>query len=271
MMTMNGQVLQNIKKFRTGIIIGGFIGFWSGGFVGMVFGAAVCFFINRWLHSVLFGAGSPQALFFKATFVVMGKIAKADGRVCESEIQFARDVMQRMQLDADKKRQAMAFFGEGKSADYDLSKVLRPLSILIQRRSAVKIMFLEIQLQAAMADGEISPDELKIIQEVCAFLKMSQQEMNQLLARMQAQQSFYGAAGAPSSQSSIDEAYKVLGVSESASQAELKKAYRRLMSQHHPDKLVAKGLPPEMMQLAKEKTQEIQSAYDIVKASRKGL
>jgi DnaJ like chaperone protein len=64
-------------------------------------------------------------------------------------------------------------------------------------------------------------------------------------------------------------AYGVLGVTENATDAELKKAYRRLMSQHHPDKLVAKGLPEEMMRIAKEKTQEIQTAYDKVKKSRK--
>lgn len=263
---MTVQIIQNIKRFRTGLIIGGVIGFWTGNLVGMVFGAAVGLFINRWLFNILLGEKSPQALFFKATFAVMGKVAKADGRVTEHEIQFARDVMVRMRLDEDKKRQAMEYFSQGKDSDFDLSAVLRPLSLLIQRRSAVKIMFLEIQLQAAMADGDISPNELKVIQQVCTFLKMSQEEMNQLLSRMQAQQSFQGAQ---SSQVSIEEAYKVLGVDSEVGDPELKKAYRRLMSQHHPDKLVAKGLPPEMMQLAKEKTQEIQAAYDIVKKARK--
>ena len=263
---MNQQIFQNIKKFRTGLIIGAVIGLWTGNVPGMIFGAAVGFFINRWLFNAVLGAGSPQALFFKATFVVMGKVAKADGRVTEQEIEFARNVMTRMRLDDEKKRQAMAYFSEGKEADYDLAKVLRPLSLLIQRRSAVKIMFLEIQLQAAMADGEVSPNELQIIQQVCTYLKMSQQEMDNLLKRMQGQQAFYGEHN---SQSAIEDAYKVLGVSQDSTDAELKKAYRRLMSQHHPDKLVAKGLPPEMMQLAKEKTQEIQSAYDIVKSSRK--
>ncbi|NQZ31525.1 MAG: co-chaperone DjlA [Oceanospirillaceae bacterium] len=263
---MTEQIIQNIKRYRTGLIVGGVIGFWTGNLVGLFFGAGVGFFINRWLFNLLLGEKSPQALFFKATFAVMGKVAKADGRVTEHEIQFARDVMARMRLDEDKKRQAMGYFSEGKEAGFDLSSVLKPLSLLIQRRSAVKIMFLEIQLQAAMADGDISPNELKVIQQVCAFLKMSQQEMNQLLSRMQAQQSFQGAQ---SSQVSIEEAYKVLGVDPKVADPELKKAYRRLMSQHHPDKLVAKGLPPEMMQLAKEKTQEIQAAYDIVKTARK--
>jgi len=263
---MANQVIHNIKRFRTGVIVGGVIGFWTGGAWGLLFGAAVGFAINRWLFRVLLGDKSPQALFFKATFAVMGKVAKADGRVTEHEIQFARDVMARMRLDEDKKRQAMVYFSQGKQTDFDLSSVLQPLSLLIQRRSGVKVMFLEIQLQAAMADGEISPNELAVIQQVCTFLKMSQEEMNQLLSRMQAQQSFDGAQ---SSQVSIEEAYKVLGVSSDVDDAQLKKAYRRLMSQHHPDKLVAKGLPPEMMQLAKEKTQEIQAAYDRVKTARK--
>ncbi len=266
---MNQQILQTIKKCRIGIFIGGAIGLFSGNISGLILGAVVGFFINRWLYNLLLGEGSPQALFFKATFLVMGKVAKADGRVTEQEIQFARDVMIRMRLGEEKRRQAMAFFAEGKEADYDLAKVLRPLSMLIQRRSAVKIMFLEIQLQTAMSDGEVSPNELKVIQQVCTFLKMSQQEMNELLNRMQAQQSFHGSSAMPNSQSTIDDAYKVIGVSVDVSDAVLKKAYRRLMSQHHPDKLVAKGLPQEMMQLAKEKTQEIQAAYDVVKNSRK--
>ncbi|EPJ43628.1 MAG: dna-J like membrane chaperone protein [Osedax symbiont Rs2] len=266
---MNQQIVKSIGKFKSGLIVGALLGVWSGGIWGAIFGAGVGFFIQRWLHNILFGEGSAQVLFFKSTFIVMGKVAKADGRVTEHEIQFARDVMIRMRLSDEKKREAMGYFSEGKEADYDLTKVLRPLSLLIQRRSAVKIMFLEIQLQAAMADGEISARELQVIQEVCTFLKMSQQEMNQLLSRMQAQQSFHGSSAAPSSKSMIAEAYKVLGVAADVGDAELKKAYRRLMSQHHPDKLVAKGLPEEMMQLAKEKTQEIQAAYDVVKTSRK--
>ena len=63
-------------------------------------------------------------------------------------------------------------------------------------------------------------------------------------------------------------AYAVLGVKADTPDDELKKTYRKLMSQHHPDKLLAKGLPEEMMKLAKEKTQEIQTAYDLIKKSR---
>lgn len=139
---------------------------------------------------------------------------------------------------------------------------MTPLSRLLQRQAAVKIMFIEIQLQAALADGQVSQNELQVIQSVCALMRMSAQEMSALMARMQAQQTFSqgahgGGAGYQSPFTSdadmLKDAYGVLGVTPDMSDAEIKKAYRRLMSQHHPDKLVAKGLPPEMMKLAKRK------------------
>ena len=88
---------------------------------------------------------------------------------------------------------------------------------------------------------------------------------------VQAQQEFAYQQGRGSKtppQSTLKAAYQVLGVAETASDAEVKKAYRRLMNQHHPDKLVAKGLPEEMMKLATEKTQEIKNAYEQIKIVR---
>ena len=82
---------------------------------------------------------------------------------------------------------------------------------------------------------------------------------------------FGGGAGQPpreTSAASLRQAYAVLGVEETDSDAKIKKAYRRMMNQHHPDKLVAKGLPEEMIKLATEKTQEIKSAYELIKKER---
>lgn len=67
---------------------------------------------------------------------------------------------------------------------------------------------------------------------------------------------------------SLHNAYGVLGVSLTAANSEIKKAYRRLMNQHHPDKLTARGLPDGMVNLAKEKTQEIRAAYDLIREER---
>ena len=67
---------------------------------------------------------------------------------------------------------------------------------------------------------------------------------------------------------SLSEAYQLLGIDKNADKNATKRAYRKLMSQHHPDKLVAKGLPPEMIKIATEKTQSIKAAYELVKDRR---
>ncbi|WP_261843790.1 co-chaperone DjlA [Aliamphritea ceti] len=267
-----GQVIRNNS---TALVIGGLIGLMSGGLFGLLLGGAIGIAISKGLKSVLGKALNPQDAFFKATFSVMGKLAKADGRVSQEEIQYARDVMGRMGLSSERQKQAIELFTQGKEEHFEIADVLRPLSALIRYRIPLKLMFVEIQLQAAMADGQVSEAELAIIREVCSLLHMSQAEMAALMARMQSQFSYQQHSyqshqfNSVSEATLLKEAYGVLGVEESVSDAELKKAYRRLMSQHHPDKLVAKGLPEEMMQLAKEKTQEIQSAYDRIRQSRK--
>jgi len=262
-----------IRTHSTAIILGGLIGLWSGGVGGMLFGAVVCFLIARGVRKAV-RKYNPQEAFFRATFTVMGKLAKADGRVTENEIAFARQVMAQMRLTEERQKMAINLFTEGKQDDFDIGEVLKPLSALFRYQPPLKFAFIELQLQAALADGEISPAEAALIAEICAHLALTQHEVEALIARMQAQQDFHRHGGAGGFNGAnhaqlLKDAYGVLGVSEQASDAEVKKAYRRLMSQHHPDKLVAKGLPEEMMELAKEKAQEIQAAYDRVRQARK--
>ncbi|MFY0678007.1 MAG: co-chaperone DjlA [Neptuniibacter sp.] len=258
-----------IKSHSTSILIGGLVGLFSGGIWGLLFGGFVGFLISRTLRGVVRSI-NPQEAFFKATFTVMGRIAKADGRVTEDEIQFARDVMLQMRLDEGRKRQAIEFFSEGKDVDLDLSRLVRPLGIMLKHRLSVKLMFVEILLQTAMADGEVSPAEMQVIEEVCGYLDFGHDTVEEVIARVKAQRDFYqhGQAGVDS-EVLLKDAYAVLGVDAAAGDAEVKKAYRRQMSQHHPDKLVSKGLPEEMIELAKEKSQEIQAAYERIKAARK--
>ncbi|GAA0788076.1 co-chaperone DjlA [Marinobacterium sediminicola] len=267
-------LIAQLKQFRTGLIVGGLIGLLTGGPIGLLLGGTVGFLLQRSLSNKL-RAYNPQQLFFRATFCVMGKLAKADGRVSESEIAFAREVMTRMGLSEARRMEAIECFNEGKSEAFDIAEVMRPLAILLRQRAAVKLMFVEIQLQAAMADGEVSAAEQAVLQQVFAHLQFSQQEVELLMSRMRAEDAFrrhswdsHQHGGGVNDASLLADAYGVIGVSAEASDAEVKKAWRKLMSQHHPDKLIAKGLPEDMVQLAKEKTQEIQAAYDRIKAAR---
>ncbi|OMH32162.1 co-chaperone DjlA [Motiliproteus sp. MSK22-1] len=264
-----------VYRYRTGIVIGGLFGLMTGGLPGLLFGGFIGFMLQRALAAKVMAALNPQKLFFEATFSVMGKVAKADGRVTEQEITYAREVMNRMNLSEEKRREAISLFSKGKEADYDIGSTLAPLARLIRFRPEVKQMFVEIQLQAAFADGQVSQAELMVVQDVCSTLQISYQDLQQILHRCRAeqafnQQSYYGhQAGHVNEAELLKEAYGVLGVDENVEDAELKRAYRKLMSQHHPDKLIAKGLPEEMMQLAKEKTQELQAAYDRIREYRK--
>jgi len=120
-------------------------------------------------------------------------------------------------------------------------------------------MFVEIQIATALADGNIDANEKRVLFTIGEILGFSRAQIEHLF-------NMENAAGASASDSlTLDQAYEILGVSKGSGEAEIKKAYRRLMSQHHPDKLVAKGLPDEMIQLATEKTQEIRKAYDLIK------
>lgn len=260
-------VVQAIRQHSTAIVICGLIGLWTGGFWGLLFGGAIGYWIASRIRKAV-TKYNPQELFFRATFTVMGKMAKADGRVTEHEIEYARQVMAQMRLSEERRREAMALFSEGKQDDFNIETVLKPMAAIFRHHSPLKLAFIEIQLQGALADGEASAAEQRLIAQMCSYLGLTQYEVEALIARVQAQQSFHQQGGHYSA-ASLSQAYGVLGVAEDASDAEVKKAYRRLMNQHHPDKLVAKGLPEEMMEMAKEKAQEIQAAYDQIRKSRK--
>jgi len=207
-----------------------------------------------------------QQAFFEATFSVMGCLAKADGRVSEAEIALARQVMDRMGLPEAARREAMRLFGRGKSSGFDLDGALDDFRQATRGQRNLLQMFLEIQIHAAYADGSMSEAERRLLLRVCERLGFSRSDFERLDAMVRAEMHGFQAGGRRGP--SLEDAYALLDVSPDAPDAEVKKAYRRLMNQHHPDKLVAKGLPEEMMKLAQEKTHEIRTAYERIKEAR---
>lgn len=248
-------------------IIGALIGIWLGHKLDRAVGQSGQFRASL-LKAAKQSAQRQQQLFFHATFSVMGHIAKAKGRVTEAEIGVATLLMERLNLDAAHKQAAQEAFRQGKQGDFPLEQTLAEFVESCRGRTNVLQMFLEIQLQAAFADGELHPNELAVLERVAQALGFSPQDLTRLISMLEAEIKFHrqGHGGSRANrQQQLSDAYQLLGVTESANMTEVKKAYRKLMNQHHPDKLVAKGLPPEMMAMAKEKAQDIQQAYELIK------
>jgi len=258
-----------------GKVVGGAFGFLMGGPLGAILGASVGHQFDEGMQGMDAEEGlNPgdqhrvQMAFFTATFSVMGHIAKADGRVTTDEINLAKRVMDELALSGDMRKTAINLFEQGKKADFPLNDVLDQFRRECHRRTHLIRMFLELQIQAAYADGKLDQTEESILYTICEHLGVSKFEYERIKLQFQAQQRFHGYNQQQQANNRLDDAYAVLGVTKDATGAEVKKSYRRLMSQHHPDKLVAKGLPEEMMTIAKEKTQQIRKAYEVIKESR---
>lgn len=261
-----------------GKLLGGTFGFMLAGPLGALIGVALGHNFDKGLAGSLRDQFEPgaqervQTAFFTALFSVMGHLAKADGRVSELEIDLARDVMRRMNLNKDMRETAIRLFNQGKQADFPLNDVLLQFRTECHRRRHLMQMFAEILMHAAYADGEVHKGERSVLEQVRQQLGFSTLQFRHIEALVRNARHFGGGGFAEeppvSPEATLREAYEILGVQEGASDAEVKKAYRRLMNQHHPDKLVSKGLPEEMIKLATEKTQEIKKAYEMVKKAR---
>ena len=207
------------------------------------------------------GSTSISGEFFRTTFEIMGYVAKSDGRVSEAEIDAARKVMQELNLGAADVQAAIACFSAGKSPGYDADLSIERLRESCGLRYDLLRAFVDLQLRAALAGNDISPPARRILVAIAERLGLSALEFAHMEASLRARQT-RGKSG------NLAECYAELEVDPALSDQELVKAYRRQMSRHHPDKLVANGLPESMAQMAKEKTQRIQEAYEVIRAAR---
>lgn len=217
-----------------------------------------------------------QAVFFHSLFSALGHLAKSDGQVTDREIQIATALMDDMNLTGDARKEAQEAFREGKSRDFPLVDTLKGLHDACHGRRDILQVFLEILIQAAFADGQLSQEEYVVLEKVAKPLGFRRRDLDYLISMFEAELRFRQRGGQRQSQQqspytdkqSLEDAYRILGVSASDDEKVIKRAYRKRMSEHHPDKLVSKGLPEQAMEIAKKKAQDIQSAYELVKQKR---
>ncbi len=274
-----------LLKYLTAIIGFSFFGFF-GGIAGYFAGSA---FTNWRLY------GSPTAVrnspqrqaqqqlqqqsFIETVFKLMGALAKADSRVSEQEIAQAEQAITAMNLGAQR-AQAIAFFKAGVEPSFDLNAQLNGFMEVCKRSAKMKHMMLIYLISIAVADGQIHPAEDRMLREVATKLGYGTQAY-ELLLSMVLGQSQFSQQGAQAGQNqyrrsqtqarnpnNLANAYQALGVKQSDSNAVIKKAYRKLISEFHPDKLIGQGVPKEMVEVATKRTQEIQTAYQLIQDSR---
>lgn len=241
-----------------------------------------------------------SAIFFHALFACLGHIAKADGAVTQSEINVALKLMDDMQLNENDRREAQQAFREGKDPHFPLEHILKDLKHDLHGQRIILQAFLEMLIEASFADGQLSVSEVEVLDKVAIGLGFGHKDLDRLIRKFEAELRFrqrqdafsqardearsraqeqanawrdkaqqqYTRAPQYSDKQRLTDAYRILNVAPTADEKTLKRAYKKAMNEHHPDKLIAKGLPKQAMELAKVKAQDIQAAYELIKSTR---
>ncbi|MGB1311181.1 MAG: co-chaperone DjlA [Leucothrix sp.] len=253
-------------------------------------GAIIGFFIGAWLtmkfrrsSAGLFGLNPKrrqerQQTFINTVFMLMGKLAKADGRISEAEIAQAEAFMAQLEMTPERRKAAIALFKQGSQPDFSVDQTIKAFLSSCGDAANLKQLMVMYLLGAALADGKIVTEEQMLLKDIALKLGFSEQSFQQLLMMVQAQSQFSGgryhsgqSRGYSPAQEAADSlalAYKALGVEKDVSDSALKKTYRKLIREFHPDRLMGQGLPEDMIKVATERSKEIQAAYDLIKKSR---
>lgn len=204
--------------------------------------------------------------FVLALFATMGHLAKADGRVTEAEIRAARVLMHRLALSPEQVRSAIDRFERGKQADFPLTATLEPVRRDCAAHPEWRAIFVRLLLEVSLSKGSLHQRERAALWRVCSALGIGRVELAQIEAILRAQRGFRRSPAGEADAARVQHAYELLGVTRTASNEEIKKAYRRLMNRNHPDKLP--GGDVAAVAAAQKRTREIRGAYDMLKARR---
>lgn len=256
-----------------GKLLGGLLGYSIGGpFMGLI-GLLIGHLFDRGYMLVRLGATPEerqriQDTFFRTIFTLLGHMAKADGRISEAEIRQTEQFMAQMGLTAEHRREAIRLFKQGAAPDFVLERALQEFLSVCGRHPNLVRLLLVYLVNVALADGRLDRAEEQVLRRVAQALGMTAAAFEQLIRMIRAQDAFRGER--PAGVGNLEAAYQALGVSRDAGDAEIKRAYRRLMSEYHPDKLIGQGVPDDMVRQATERTKEIQAAFEAIKKARAG-
>ena len=252
-------------------VLGVLAGFFILGVLGSILGYLLGSIIDRFratdsdrinTHT----AARRQSVFLETVFTSMGKLAKADGRVSETEVVHVEQFMLMLGMSSEHRLKAIALFKKGASPMFDIKPKLTEFMRVCGNSKNLKQMLLVYLINAGLSDGQLNNPEVRLLKEIAGHLGYSKTAFDRLLKMIQSQIHF--SDGQPMSVDALEDAYKALGVKRNCSDAEIKRAYRKLISQYHPDKLMGQGLPEEMISIATEQAKEVQSAYDLIKKNR---
>lgn len=254
-----------------GKMIGGTIGFAVGGPIGAVAGAAFGHeFVDKkedaYLSSKPGSASKPgfeqtlshveqsQLVFFTAAFSMLAKISKADGRVSQREISAVETFMiNDLQLDASGQKTAQNIFRQAINSNEQFEDFAFQFYSVFNNQPHILELMMDVLLRVSSADGNISETEAVLLTQAATIFNFSAADYERLKSKYIKQTNKY---------------YAVLKCDETASNAEIKQQYRKLVNEYHPDKIASKGLPEEFIKFANDKFIQIQDAYDNIKKER---
>jgi DnaJ like chaperone protein len=219
---------------------------------------------------------APNA-FLAPLFGLAGAIAKSDGRVSEQEIAAAENLMARMQLTPQQRAEAIARFTAGKQDNFPAHLAIADLKTWAHGRRDLAFLLLDLLLDIVYAEGPLAASKFQLVRKLCWSLNVHERELAALAAMRGYAYAAAGGAGAggPGARRDAPRAppppvgrdpYAVLGLESSASVSEVKRAYRKLMSRHHPDKLG--DVPEELKRRAEDRAREINAAYEKIRVER---
>ncbi len=212
--------------------------------------------------------GKLPAAFIQPLFQIMGHLAKADGRVSEDEIRAARALMHRLGLGSKEIRQAIGWFDSGKNPTFPLQSTARNLRRNGGRSADSRRLFMHLLMETSLSKGGLHQRERALLWTVCGELGIGRVELAQLEAMLRAQRGFRRSPEGNVDAERLASAYATLGLPQSASNDEIKTAYRRMINRSHPDKLSGSNAGAGAIADAEKRTRDIRSAYEMLKARR---